>query len=196
MTTTNQTSDSPTWQHDQLIHARWVAPGRLLAGEYPGSLDPEVAARKRQALVDAGIDSMVNLTEVGESTWGGVPLAPYDDLMVTQAGTRGVSINHARFAIPDNNVIDHAGYNQILDHIRCELDSGKVVYVHCWGGKGRTGTVIGAWLIDQEGLTYAQTLRRMQELRRGTKKYRQPVPESEVQHHLLRQRAQPKDQWK
>lgn len=185
-------SDGPTWPHDQLIHAWWVIPGRLLAGEYPGSLDPDAATRKRQALVDAGIDSIVNLTEEGESTWSGVPLTPYDDLLNAQAGAHGFEINHARFAIPDNNVISDAGYDRILGHIQRELDSDKVVYVHCWGGKGRTGTVIGAWLIDQEGLTYAEALRRMQELRRGTKKSQHPVPESEVQHQVLRQRAQPK----
>ena len=127
--------DGPTWPHDQLIHAWWVIPGRLLAGEYPGSLDPNAAARKRQALVDAGVDS-------------------------------------------------------ILGHIQRELDSNKIVYVHCWGGKGRTGTVIGAWLIEREDLTYAEALQRMQELRRGTRKSQHPVPESEVRQEVLRKRAE------
>ncbi|MDP7066387.1 MAG: protein-tyrosine phosphatase family protein, partial [Acidimicrobiales bacterium] len=26
------------------------------------------------------------------------------------------------------------------------MPNGRVVYVHCWGGFGRTGTVIGCWL--------------------------------------------------
>jgi protein-tyrosine phosphatase len=34
----------------------------------------------------------------------------------------------------------------ILDTIDLELQAGHGVYVHCWGGIGRTGTVIGCWL--------------------------------------------------
>jgi protein-tyrosine phosphatase len=34
----------------------------------------------------------------------------------------------------------------ILDRIRSELEAGRTCYVHCWGGIGRTGTVIGCWL--------------------------------------------------
>ena len=53
-----------TWPHDDLLHAWWVEPGRLLAGEYPGALAPEKAARKLQLLFDAGIGSIVDLTTV------------------------------------------------------------------------------------------------------------------------------------
>lgn len=191
MTSTNRPPETPTWPHDHIIHAWWVIPGRLLAGEYPSSLDPEAATRKRRALLEAGVDSFVDLTEASESTWGGQPLTPYDDLMTAEAQGYDLNVGHARFEIPDNDVIDDAGYDEILDHIRSELDGGKVVYVHCWGGKGRTGTVVGAWLIEQEGLNYTESLRRMEELRRGTKKAYESVPQTPVQHAVLRQRAQP-----
>ena len=35
----------------------------------------------------------------------------------------------------------------ILDAIDSSLDAGEPVYVHCWGGVGRTGTAIGCWLL-------------------------------------------------
>ena len=35
----------------------------------------------------------------------------------------------------------------ILDAIDASLAAGSPVYVHCWGGVGRTGTVIGCWLL-------------------------------------------------
>jgi protein-tyrosine phosphatase len=35
----------------------------------------------------------------------------------------------------------------ILDRIDAELARGEVVYVHCGGGHGRTGTVVGCWLV-------------------------------------------------
>ena len=46
---------------------------------------------------------------------------------------------------------------EILDHLRTRLDSGHKVYVHCWGGIGRTGTVVGCHLVEQ-GMTADQAL--------------------------------------
>ena len=36
---------------------------------------------------------------------------------------------------------------KILDAIDAHLDDGRKPYIHCWGGIGRTGTVVGCWLI-------------------------------------------------
>ena len=145
----NNSVGDPSWPHDRTIHAWWVIPGRLLAVEYPGSIDPVKAAQKRQVLLDAGVNSYVNLTEAGELAGGGRPLKPYHELLIAEAQARGLRLpEHHRFEIPDTYIIDDAGYDSILEHIGRELDSGKVVYVHCWGGKGRTGTVVGAWLIE------------------------------------------------
>ena len=171
---------TPTWEHDDLVHGWWVIPGRLLAVEYPGAKEPDKAARKIQTLLDAGIDSFVNLTEDGEKTWGGAPMVPYD---------RGLAARHARFPIPDTSVIGDAGYDEILGYIRDEIAAGRVVYVHCWGGKGRTGTVVGAWLIAEEGLGYPEVLERMQELRAGSRKAGQSVPDTREQADVLRRRA-------
>ena len=131
-------SNTPAWEHNGLIHGWWVIPGQLLAGEYPGAKEPQKAAEKIRTLLDAGIDSFVDLTEAGESTWGGAPMVPYS------------------------------------------------------GGKGRTGTVVGAWLIDQDGLGYPQVLDRMQELRTGTRKAGQRVPDTHEQAEVLKRRAQRK----
>lgn len=176
--------DRPSWPHDDIIHAWWVIPGRLLAGEYPGSTDPDTAALKHQTLLDEGVDSFVDLTEDGEITWGGTPMQPY----------RGLAARHVRLPIPDNSVIDDAGYDRILAHIRAELDAGKVVFVHCWDGKGRTGTVVGAWLIAEDGLGYPEVLDRMQQLRSGTRKAHHHVPDTDEQAKVLRRRARPASQ--
>ena len=34
-----------------------------------------------------------------------------------------------------------------LDAIDAELAAGGIVYVHCWAGCGRTGVVVGCWLV-------------------------------------------------
>ena len=81
-------------------------------------------------------------------------------------------------------------YDAILAHIRAELDAGKVVLLHCWGGKGRTGTVVGSWLVDELGLGYPEVIDHMQELRAGSSKAHHPVPDTQEQHEVLRRRAQ------
>lgn len=145
--------------------------------------NPEKALRKLRVLLDAGVNSFVDLTEAGERTWDGAPMVPYNGLL-------GPDVTYQRFAIPDTSVIADAGYDRILDYIRAELDADKIVLCHCWGGKGRTGTVVGSWLIDTERLGYPQVIDRMQELRRGSSKQHHPVPDTPEQHDVLRRRAQ------
>lgn len=179
---------APSWPHDEVIHAWWVEPGRLLAGEYPGSLSEAKARKKVRLLVEAGIDSIVDLTEAGEMSH------PYEtELLREEAEKAGRPVpRHHRFGIRDNDILaSDEGYDEIVQHIRRELDVGKRVYVHCWGGKGRTGTVIGCWLIDNDGLDYESTIRRMQELRAGTTKFKRnpTIPDTPAQHNVLRRRA-------
>jgi hypothetical protein len=165
-----------------------VEPDRLLAGEYPGSVSEAKAREKIRLLIEAGIDSFVDLTEAGEMT------RPYEtELLREEAERSGRPVpSHRRFGIRDVGVLaDDAGYDVIVEHIRSELDAGKRVYVHCWGGRGRTGTVIGCWLIENDGLDYQSTVRRIRDLRAGTRKATgdQTIPETQEQHDVLRRRA-------
>ncbi|MSR27507.1 MAG: hypothetical protein EXS06_10930, partial [Planctomycetaceae bacterium] len=43
------------------------------------------------------------------------------------------------------------GYDAILADIDAELAAGRPVYVHCWGGVGRTGTVVGLVHVARRG---------------------------------------------
>jgi hypothetical protein len=179
---TMNNNNNPSWPHDELIHGYWVIQDRLLATEYPGAKETEKAERKLRTLLDAGVNSFVDLTEAREPAGGGKPMVPYSGLL-------GPDVNYRRFAIPDTSVIDDAGYDRILDYIQAEHDAGRVVSCHCWGGKGRTGTVVGSWLIDNEGVGYPAVIDRMQELRRGSSKEHHPVPDTDEQHDVLRRRA-------
>lgn len=170
------------WPHDAILHAWWVEPDRLLAGEYPGATRPEKALQKVRLLVDAGVDSIIDLTTPRDG------LAPYRDALLLAAKEAGRQVRHFAHPIPDMSVIDHDGYDEILARIRDEISTGRVVYVHCWGGKGRTSTVVGCLLID-DGLAYEAALARIAELRAGTRKAGEACPESPAQHRLLRERA-------
>jgi rhodanese/phosphatase family protein len=170
------------WPHDEILHAWWVKPGRLLAGEYPGAKTPEKAAAKVRLFVEAGVDSIIDLTTPRDR------LASYHDALQLAAKQAGRTVQHFAHPIPDMGVIGHEGYDRILARIRDEMDSGRMVYVHCWGGKGRTSTVVGCLLID-DGLDYESAITRIAELRAGTRKAFDTCPESPAQHRLLRERA-------
>jgi hypothetical protein len=183
---TGAAENPPSWPHDQLMHAWWVDDGRLLAGEYPFSPDkPDRARQKVRVLVDAGVDSFVDLTHPDDVP----PMHPYTDVLLAEAENAGrPQPSYRRFPIPDNNTITRQGYDAILDYIQSEMDAGKIVYVHCWGGKGRTATVIGCRLIDG-GLDYDATIAELRRLRAATKKAGEAVPETAAQHQVLRDRA-------
>jgi protein-tyrosine phosphatase len=120
-----------------------VSPSRLVAGEYPGSARytlPADAESKLVALLDAGISVFIDLTEANE-------LEPYAEL-VTQLGTaRGMTIIHERHPIRDVSITSPERMTAILDSIDAHHAAGRTVYVHCWGGIGRTGMTIGCWLV-------------------------------------------------
>ena len=116
----------------------WVVPGVLLAGEYPRFIRDEESPARLARFVDAGVTSFIDLTEDGE-------LSPYEQWL--DVGRQ----RYRRFGIRDVDVPASEGLTEeILDAIDGEIASeiavGGVVYVHCWGGVGRTGTIVGCWL--------------------------------------------------
>lgn len=171
-----------TWPHDSVLHAYWAEPGRLLAGEYPGSRDPELAVRKIAFLIDAGIHTIVDLTTADEG------LSPYVRLLRDAEKATGRPVRYMPRPVPDMRILNQAGYDLILEDIAEALADGDTVYVHCWKGIGRTGTVIGCRLIDA-GLTYPSAISRIAQLRAGTRKAHLSSPESSAQHHVLQERA-------
>jgi protein-tyrosine phosphatase len=46
---------------------------------------------------------------------------------------------------------------RILATIKRAIDERATEYVHCWGGIGRTGTVVGCWMVQEAGLTDANS---------------------------------------
>ena len=135
----------------------WVQPGRFAAGEYPGASNPQSAARKLRALLDAGVDHFIDLTESGE------PLERYDHVVKEEARLLGKEVKLERHSIVDVSIPRNPEHmERILDAIDSALDSGGTVYAHCWGGIGRTGTVVGCWLV-RHGATGEEALAQVSE---------------------------------
>jgi protein-tyrosine phosphatase len=162
----------------------WVVPSLLLAGAYPGDSDPDERRRKMQALVDAGVRAFVNLMQEDETNWAGVPFVPYVDV-AQQFCPNVVCVRHP---IQDLSVPTASEMCDMLDTIDQYLESQKAVYVHCWGGVGRTGTVIGCWLLRHRLAEPSDVLDVLMRLRQQDRERRNRMsPETGEQQAFVRQ---------
>ena len=139
-----------------LPNSYWVVPGRFAAGEYPSATDPGEAAARLRALLRAGIHHFIDLTGPGE-------LPPYVEMANREAGRLGLSIEWERHPVADLSVpTSPQQMSGILNAIDAAMCDGRAVYLHCWGGVGRTGTVVGCWLV-RRGRTGDEALARIAE---------------------------------
>ena len=161
-------------------------PGPLRGGEYPGAKEPGNAATRLKTLLDPGVDHFIDLTEPGE-------LVPYVEIVEEEARCLGLPVGYERHPIVDVSVPrSPRQMARILDAIDAALSDDKTVYVHCWGGVGRTGTVVGCWLV-RYGRTGDAALCQIAEWWQGVEKvYRQPIsPETSEQHEYVRDWTEP-----
>jgi hypothetical protein len=87
--------------------------------------------------VKAGVVVFIDLTTSADG------LKPYLDIVNSIDRT----IECCTFPIPDVSVPgSRQTTRDILDLIDNSLAQGKGIYLHCWGGIGRTGTIVGCWL--------------------------------------------------
>lgn len=147
------------------VHLSQPLGGVFWAGPYPTAVSP---------LITAGITFCIDLTQPGEH--GAPPYAP--QLPATLA--------HRRLPIPDMSAPPPQQMVRILDAVDAALAGDHTLYLHCYGGIGRTGTVVGCWLV-RHGLRPDAALAQMAEWRDGLPNGRFPAPETAAQRALIYQ---------
>ena len=158
----------------------WVEPDRLLAGEYPGRYGDELTRKRIDAFIEEGFNVFIDLTKPNE-------LSPYSPILFEQSKIYDLEVKHYRFPIGDFGLPTPDLMKSILDTIDAELQAGKKIYLHCWGGIGRTGTTVGCYLV-RRGKTWNEALHQLAAWWKGVPKsqYHPYSPETNEQRWFVR----------
>ena len=189
--------------------SNWVIPNKLIAGAYPGfTLDSENTGSLIK-LLNCGVNRFVCMQEeydpfAKESEWRGTgtmyrknrAIRPYfadvQRILQTKADhptlktdVVEVAFDHCPIkdcsTVADEIVFDLA--KKLVDAIR----NGDVIYLHCWGGHGRTGVMVCLILHLMYGLTADESLKRCQLLHDARKRYiAVPSPQTFAQREQVR----------
>lgn len=179
------TSTPPTPPPASTPSARsyWGVPGKILAGFYPGDRDPVVAANKLNALLNCGVTHICSLMEPWETDHAGRPFEDYRPVFIKVARERGLPVGMLHHPIKDGGTPALSGMADTLDEMDAVLYRGGLVYLHCWGGRGRTGTVLGCRLARHGE---ADPLARLAYLTSEVRTHFPRVPETTGQRQFVR----------
>lgn len=119
------------------LYQSYRVAGNVFAGEYPGDKYGEKAETKIRQMVHFGVRHFVDLTEEGE-------LNPYAQLLPDDC-------TYTRFPIRDVSVPKSVDEVERWVYKIQELSrrNDGYVYIHCWGGVGRTGTIVACYLAER-----------------------------------------------
>lgn len=163
----------------------WVIPGQLCAGFFPGDRNKASMEHKLEGLLDCGIQHIINLMEPDEYDQNGLPFVDYADVYRRMAHARNISATVVRFPIRDVSIPSRETMQAILDDIDHAIGRNSPVYVHCWGGKGRTGTVVGCYLIRHQLADANTVLSMIETLRCHDERANEPSPETGEQRRMV-----------
>jgi protein-tyrosine phosphatase len=159
----------------------WVRPGQILAGEYPSDWNKRLSRLKLRRLLEAGVTLFLDLTEAGE--YG---IRSYASLLDEEAAALGREVEHQRMSIPDRGTPTPETMTDILNTIDAALAAGRTVYVHCYAGIGRTGTVVGCHLA-RHGMRGEEALDEIARLREDISDGWITSPETAAQREMVRE---------
>jgi alanine transaminase len=147
----------------------WLVPGRIMIGQYPGMTPEKYSASKKES--KNHIDRMVQDANIRVFCCLQDEIPPQDDfttwtffdgkykdfshygtLAKNALNSSSEEITFLHTAITDLSTPDSSSLISLLSQILDEVLKDKNVYIHCWGGRGRAGTV-GAILL---GILYPE----------------------------------------
>lgn len=142
--------------------SNWVIKGKVIQGAYPrGKSEPELR-KTVSSVLRAGVTCFVNLVTVHET----MHLQRYDDIITAQqkmsTNQAKLPIQHIHFPIIDGGISKDNQVLNLLQTLVKLLKQGHVLYIHCFAGHGRAGTICACLLGLLYELPYKEILDRIQ----------------------------------
>lgn len=143
------------------LQSYWLMPDKVLCGHFPSDLDPVVRETKLQGLLDAGIRTIINLIPEDELGNDDIPFDDYTKWMESN-GHRIICMRHG---FKDRTAPSVELMQRIQREIEVSVLHDCPVYLHCWGGHGRSAMVAVCHLISlgsplETALEYVLNLRK------------------------------------
>ena len=157
-------------------NAYWATP-TVLGSEYPSRGNLAETRQRLQILLDLGVTDFIDLIEAGEALPGEQYVRPLQQLAVerglkmiimnndptprTSSRGNGVSgggfdwqnnpdpytIRYVNFVIKDTTTPDQATLQALMNAMYYSQNQKRRIILHCNGGYGRTGTIMGCFLV-------------------------------------------------
>jgi hypothetical protein len=163
----------------------WVAEGRLLAGCFPATPEAGSLDKRLRLLLEAGVRKFICLQETDERNNQGRRFPDYQPALRSLEAETACSIEFLRIPIADCTAPTVEQTVTALDAIDDAIAQNNAVYVHCWGGYGRTGTVIGCWLV-RHGAMGKEAIEQLVQLRsHDPHLVQQECPQTDAQRDLV-----------
>lgn len=154
-----------------------IGEARMWGAEYPGDSIESLAKEKINHAIRFGITHFIDLTQEGE-------LHPYQHLLPNDG-----SVHYLRFPIKDahapESIVEVHGLTKYIETVLS--DPNNAIYLHCWGGVGRTATIAGCWYALHYGTSYYTTICKLLEMwKECLKSNSQTIPDHWKQKDFIR----------
>jgi hypothetical protein len=151
----------------------WIIQGKFLAGPDPLRMPGRLPKESIDELIGIGIDAFIDLTDSYELMG-----ASYLPLIEKLPGSD--RIKYFNYPINDRGIPTLHTMREILDLIHWLIEQQSILYLHCYSGIGRTGTVVGCYLVE-EGFKGHQALQEIRFLREDLDRKWIASPETDAQ---------------
>jgi predicted protein tyrosine phosphatase len=164
----------------------WVIPQQFLAGEYPGEPARNQTAKRLRRLIAAGIRTFIDLTDEDEINEDARRIPAYRSILREVSDIDVEPITYVNIPVVDRDVPSPWTMRCILDVIDRSLADENPVFVHCWAGRGRTGTVVGCYLKRHGMADDSDVIQKIASLRHGLPTAKETSPHTKEQLRMVK----------